>query len=461
MVTVSGPDGGFAFDAPRGKYLLTAVIAGRSQLLGEMAPFTGMGEDVIAGPGQDTTHLVFRWRRPAVVAGRVSDDQDEPVTGALVQVFYPGVADGRRQMREVAQVSTDDRGEYRVWGIPGANYYVKVTAQPWWPADPPVAYAPVYYPGTGDASRAALLAVRPGEEVHADFTLTAEPAATVTVNCGNCDAGTAAEGGPRAVSLTMIEEGLGGTNTPAAGQGVQQWPATVDTVPPGRYLVRLSDEDAANPRVAEQWIDVGPGKTAVSLSLRPAAVVTGKVTFKSGSPGMVGLAQDTNGEAQWAQVVQDGTFRIASVPAGKYHVMISGNSYPEIVRAGDEVLPDGVVDVREGVETKLSIVVNSGSGSVKGFAVRDGRPVANMLVVLVPTGAAGGYPNQGWQTDSDGSFDWTSMRAGDYLLFAVDDPTIAFADADVIKPYLSQAKAIRIEPGKTCEERVPVQSTGK
>jgi hypothetical protein len=148
------------------------------------------------------------------------------------------------------------------------------------------------------------------------------------------------------------------------------------------------------------------------------------------------------------------------VRAGKYHVLIpEGDKYPETIQAGNALLADGLVSVQDGVETKLSIVVNAGSGGLKGFAVRDGRPVANMLVGLVPTGAASGSPNQGWQTDSDGSFDWTTLRAGDYLLFAVDDPTIAYADAAAIKPYLAQAKAIRIEPGKVLEERVPVQVT--
>ena len=457
MAVISGADGGFAFDAPRGKYVLSAVIAGRSELLGETGPFTGLGEDVITGPDQDSAHLVFRWRRPAAIAGRVVDDQEEPVAGAMVRLLHPGVTNGHVQTAEVGQTQTDDRGEYRFWGIPGANYYVEVTAQPWWHSEPPLTYGAVYYPGTGDASRAALLTVRPGEEARADFTLTAEPAATVTVNCGNCDAETAA-----AVNVSLAAEGLDGTSEVAAAQMVQQWPATVNTVPPGRYLVRLSSGNEADARVAEQWVDVGPGETAVSLSLHAGAVVSGKVTVRNGSAGSLILSRDPFSQQEATPIAQDGTFRFGSVPAGQYHVVIPGSDiHPETIEVADELVADGVVNIRDGVETKLSIVANSGSGAVKGFAVRDGRPAANMLVVLVPTGAAGGYPNQGWQTDSDGSFDWTSMRAGDYLLFAVDDPGIAFADADAIKPYLARAKPIHIEPGKTYEERVPVQASAK
>jgi hypothetical protein len=460
MVTVSGADGGFSFSAPRGKFLLTAVIAGKSQILGEMSPFSGTGTDVITGPDQDTAHLVFRWRRPAVVAGRVMDDQGEPVEGATVQLFYPGVANGHKQMTEVAHTSTDDRGEYRLWGIPGAEYYLEVTAEPWWRAESPVTYGLVYYPGTSEAARAALLSVQPGGEAHADFTLTARGLSNVTIYCGNCGTGAAGEAGSGAVSLTATAVGLGGTEEVVAAQMVPEWPFKLSTLPPGRYLVQLSGQDEANPGIAEQWVDVGPGETAVSLSLHPGAAVSGKVTCKGGSVGSIALSQDPYRQPQYAAVGPDGAFRITSVRAGKYHVLIpEGDKYPETIQAGNALLADGLVSVQDGVETKLSIVVNAGSGGLKGFAVRDGRPVANMLVGLVPTGAASGSPNQGWQTDSDGSFDWTTLRAGDYLLFAVDDPTIAYADAAAIKPYLAQAKAIRIEPGKVLEERVPVQVT--
>jgi len=161
-------------------------------------------------------------------------------------------------------------------------------------------------------------------------------------------------------------------------------------------------------------------------------------------------------------VGRDGSFRIPRIEPGKFHVEIYGAGYyVESIRAGDAVLPGGVVNIEDGVETRLSIMASNESGRLKGFATRDDQPVANMLVVLALRDPASGKPNQGFQTDSDGSFDWPAMPPGDYLLFAVDDPTIAFADAETIKPYLSQAKSIRIEAGKVYEERVPAQVVAK
>jgi hypothetical protein len=119
------------------------------------------------------------------------------------------------------------------------------------------------------------------------------------------------------------------------------------------------------------------------------------------------------------------------------------------------------VNIEDGAELRLSIVASNKSVRFRGFATRDDQPLGNMLVVIVPRDPVSAYSNQGYQTDSDGSFDWPALPAGDYLLFAVDDPTIAYADPETVKPYLSQAKQIRIEPGKVLEERVPVQAVVK
>ncbi len=477
LVTSAGSDGRFGFDAPRGKFTLSAVVAGRSEKFGLTSPFAGMGCAVITGPDQDTAHLVFRWYRPVVIAGRVLDDQGEPVERARVQLLYSGVVGGRSRITPLTDAWTDDRGDYRIWWVSGATYYLVVTAQPWYgnnglarlgQTQAPVAYATVYYPGTTDIARAAPLTVPSGGEAHADFTLTAVAAATITVNCDNDAAGEASATQRRGgMTARVIAEGIGGTETVVSQPPVFRCPFTVNGVLPGRYLLRLSNTGTANPLVAQQWIDVGAGDMAVSLSLHPPASVRGNVTLKSGGarPGgtlVVHLSREAGNTSVSMAVGTDGGFSVPRIEPGKYRVFVSGAGYyAETIRAGDTALPDGVVNIEDGVESRLNIVASNESGRLKGYATRDDQPVANMLVVLVPRDPASGYPNQPFQTDSDGSFDWPPTRAGDYLLFAVDDPTVAWADPQTVRPYLSQAKSIRIEPGKVTEERVPVQAAAR
>lgn len=476
MIATSAGDGSFGFDAARGKYNLMAVIAGISQPFGQLSRFVRMGTSVITGPDQDTAHLVFRWHRLAVITGRVLDDQGEPVENAHVRFLCSAVLAGRKRISQATGASTDDQGYYRAWAVIDGAYYAFVTAEPWWNSQgesaggtqPAPVYPTVYYPGTTDLTRATLLTVQPGEEARVDFTLTAMAAAKLTVNCDNCETGAPpALRRNNGMELRVIAEGLGGTETTVAQRPAHLWPVTIDTVPPGHYLVRLSGAGAENALTAERWVDVGAGDIAVSLSLHPAAAVSGRLTLKANAappprPLTVVLSPESNGRSASATVGSDGTFRISNVAPGKYHVYATGGYYhAETVRTGDGALPAGLLNVEDGAEYRVDIVASNETGRLKGFATRDDRPVANMLVILMPADSSSGYPNLGFQTDSDGSFDWTTMRAGDYLLFAIDDPTIAYADAEAVRPYLSQAKSIRIEPGKVYEERVPVQATAK
>jgi len=270
-----------------------------------------------------------------------------------------------------------------------------------------------------------------------------------------------------ATTLSLIAEGIGGTQTIVAQQEVLFFPAVVRGVPPGHYLLRLFHVGPGDGPTAHQWVDVGAGDLTVTIVSRPPASVTGKVIFKDGTSQPRGTLvlrlQRELGDMWISQTVKpDGSFHIQRIEPGRFHVEIYGAGYyVESIRAGDAVLPGGVVNIEDGVETRLSIMASNESGRLKGFATRDDQPVANMLVVLALRDPASGKPNQGFQADSDGSFDWPAMPPGDYLLFAVDDPTIAFADAETIKPYLSQAKSIRIEAGKVYEERVPAQVVAK
>ena len=476
MGVITGPDGRFSFDAPRGIFRLSAVVAGHSQVFGEMSPFSDAGIGVVTGPDEDTAHLVFRWFRPAVITGRVLDDQGEPVENARVKLLHYGVADGRTRIGPRNEASTNDRGEYRIWEIPAASYYLIATGRPWyaeaWAVGPgkpqaPVAYRPVYYPGTADVTHAAPLTVHPGEEAHADFAFSAVAAANVTVNCDNntsvVEALPAAPNG--AMTLSVIGQSIGGEAVLSQTAFII-CPFTVNGVLPGHYLLRLSDTEAAGPRAAQRWVDVGVGDIEVSLSLHPAAALSGRVTLKNAGAWpnglLVGLFRDLDNWSETMPIGADGSFSVPHVEPGKYLVSVSGAGYyAETIRAGDVALPRGVVNIEDGAELRLSIVASNKSVRFRGFATRDDQPLGNMLVVIVPRDPVSAYSNQGYQTDSDGSFDWPALPAGDYLLFAVDDPTIAYADPETVKPYLSQAKQIRIEPGKVLEERVPVQAVVK
>jgi hypothetical protein len=68
------------------------------------------------------------------------------------------------------------------------------------------------------------------------------------------------------------------------------------------------------------------------------------------------------------------------------------------------------------------------------------------LVLLLP---ARGSPDpcgyHAYETDSDGSFEFTEVPPGDYVLFAVDNLEFEYANPQVVRPYIAAGKRISVK----------------
>jgi hypothetical protein len=56
--------------------------------------------------------------------GRILDEDGEAVPGATVRVMRYQYQQGDRRLTQVGTAQTDDRGQYRVWGLMPGDYYV-------------------------------------------------------------------------------------------------------------------------------------------------------------------------------------------------------------------------------------------------------------------------------------------------------------------------------------------------
>ena len=129
-----------------------------------------------------------------------------------MQLIRSSVTGGRRSAAVFAYQRTNDLGEYRFGRLPGDSlYFLAVTGEPWYnqsgSASPDTtlaaAYAPVYYPNTSAASKAAPIALKQGEEARADFSLSTVSSASVTIR-HNAPPGTRG-------TVTLTYEGVAGT----------------------------------------------------------------------------------------------------------------------------------------------------------------------------------------------------------------------------------------------------------
>lgn len=76
------------------------------------------------GDGQELKAIDFRLPRGSIITGHLYDENGDPLPGATVQAARYQFAQGRRQLVAAGTAQTDDRGEYRVWGLNPGEYYI-------------------------------------------------------------------------------------------------------------------------------------------------------------------------------------------------------------------------------------------------------------------------------------------------------------------------------------------------
>jgi len=120
-----------------GNFTFKTVDVGTYTLIGERPGFVrgAFGEDRVGGQartievttGKSTGGIQLKLLPQSVIAGRVFDQDGDPIQNAQVQVMrysYPG---GKRQLSAAQQGTTNDLGEFRVPGLAPGRYYVSAS----------------------------------------------------------------------------------------------------------------------------------------------------------------------------------------------------------------------------------------------------------------------------------------------------------------------------------------------
>jgi protocatechuate 3,4-dioxygenase beta subunit len=183
-----------------GRFLLKDLEPGRYHFAASRASFvtqyyeakgTDDGAVLSLRPGERVSDVLFRMIVSGVVTGRVTNEDGESMVRAQVVALQrpseealedesPSAA-RKWTLQPVSSAQTDDRGQYRIFGLKPGEYYLKAldSSEP----DPNrlvddsswirdllgSEYAPAYYPGVAQASQAEVVSVRAGDEVQADI----------------------------------------------------------------------------------------------------------------------------------------------------------------------------------------------------------------------------------------------------------------------------------------------------
>ena len=168
-------------ELPAGKYSVGAHRSGYLSASFGQRVVEAPGTPIEVRDGQTVEQINLRLLRGGVVTGRVVDEYGDPAIGANVQVLRYQFHNGTRRLVPVGGGfglnRTDDRGEFRLYGLPAGQYYVSArpenlmgnvviyaAGRPQDGAAEASAPALSYYPNSPDPGGAQRVTVAAGRE---------------------------------------------------------------------------------------------------------------------------------------------------------------------------------------------------------------------------------------------------------------------------------------------------------
>jgi hypothetical protein len=415
--------------------------------------------DVKVEKDQSVSDIAIRLTPLGVISGRVLDADGDPVRGATVNALRYAYSAGKKELRNVEEVQSNDQGDFRLFGLRPGTFYLKASLLHRGAPGPQDTSS--YYPATVDESHAAPIELRAGAQLRGfDIRLQATGLYSIRFELER----DSPESRTAPAAYLVSSQGF----VDIRGQGWSPAGLVFQGVPPGSYEAVVNRTDGEKQSYAIQPVEVvNADVDGGTLTFVPAAEVTGSVRVEGGpSSGIEKLSANLRPVRQFpsdsnrnAPIGRDGSFRIRDVAPGVYEVSINGPTalYLKSVRMGDKQLTDRRVDLALNV-APLLVVLGADVGEVEG-SVRNakGEPVVRARVNAIAYGDHLGRIDlhHFTFTDDKGEFKIKDVAPGEYKIFAWEDvPVGAPQDPGFRKPFENQAATVRMRPN--AHEKVQV-----
>jgi 5-hydroxyisourate hydrolase-like protein (transthyretin family) len=477
-ITSTDRDGRFSFSTlPADRYV---VGASKAPYLGAVAGARRPGRPgspIVVADGEKLANVAIRLPLGASISGTIIDERGQPAVNTPVMARQRRMQNGEPMLvappGATSNASTDERGRYRLYGLPPGEYVVSATraafpitarqlsdaevdrglqgSAPPAPAVETMAAVPSFFPGTTRQAEATPVAVAVGEDrqgvdFRVELARTARVGGTVTTS----------EGLPAEGTVVMLSS--------APSSPLQQTSVASVTrdgrfqmaaIAPGSYTVtsRRTLQGSPGTQFAVATIEVaGVDQPDIPLVLRPAMTLTGRLAFDGASPApalggqRIPFRSLTPAVASFAtpQVTPTsptGAFSIAGVTPGRFVIggpLTFGATTASVTWALESVLADGrditdlAIDITaESLPKEVIVTFSDRPQALAGrLQTAAGSPASDYTVILFP--ADKNYWLHGSRRiltarpATDGRFQFggpgpASVPAGAYLLAAVTD----------------------------------------
>ena len=456
---------------PGGYKLSVRRVGFVAQEYGQRKP-GGPGAVLSLRPRKEMKDLVFYMVPSAVIAGKVLDEDGEPMQSVFVSAMQETYSDGKRNLSIFGNVVTNDLGEYRLYGLTPGKYYISAVFPQWGryggndeSSDNPEqsqGYAKMFYPGTADRAKATPISVKAGEEIPStDILMRPVPVFHVRGHAYNQithKSGT--------VASIMLKPKASGRDWDFGDRqtDVQKKDGSFDIaeVLPGSYILIAFWFDEGKGYSTRMPLEVGSANVeGVSVTLGPGVTINGQIVWDgraSLEAEELTVALEPSDHVNFldsdTRVTQNNGFAVKDVGEGTYFVNVNGQSkdcYIKDVRYGESSALDEGFTVTRGNAAALQIVMSPRGARVQGsVADSDSLPAAGVWVVLIPDTSRRGisrlYKSQ--TTDQYGHFDMRGITPGEYKLFSwTEAQEGSWEDAEFLKPFEEKGETIFVQEG--------------
>jgi hypothetical protein len=429
--------------------------------------------------GQSLDDLQLRMLPTAIITGRITDEDGDPMSN--VRVIVQKKRPGKSSRETTGGEATNDLGEYRLAGLFPGQYWVVAMPPPDFrdyeqphpksPLENPQSetqtdtrYRTTYYPGTYDAMQASAITLRAGDEMPVNFTL--EPSRTYRVH----GIVTGVTPGQKPI-VELIPKAGDAMHANEVGPDGQFELRGVGT---GSYVIRASAGTDSQTLTTQQDLSVVAADVE-GVKLTPMAsfkisghlYVEGKaagdltqysVNLRAGeSPDDNSLFPSQEFFGANAPVDRFGNFEWKTVNPGNYVVQVYGGDghglFMKSIRLGGKDIETGFT---ASGPASLDVMISFKGGVIEGTVVEKEKDVdedyavPNATVVAVPEEKFRKLPGHFGigSSDQHGRFTIRGLAPGNYTLYSWPDiEDGVYHDADFLKSQAANGKAVKIEEG--------------
>ena len=408
-----------------------------------MARKDPQSKNVLVGEDEPVDNINFALVRGGVITGRVTDADGRPVIEQQISVYTIENLEkrsGDQPMWTDWYVQTDDRGIYRIFGLPPGRYKVAAgrtddNAYNFSAPGRPT-YRQVFHPDATDHTKATVIEVSEGSEAsNVDIALARAlqifSASGVAID----------DKGMPVPNLRLEVQRRVGQRTEfvnAFAASNRRGEFVIEGLVPGKYAMSLSDLSGGDMHAEALSFDIIDQDVAgLTVRLSKGASLTGFVVLDNENKSLFSklsevqlraFATASSGVGNFATspIGPDGSFRLAGLPGGTINLMLGSMFNPVVkgfvimrVERDGIVSPSSRLEIKEGEQlTGVRVIVSYGTATIRGLVkLENGSPPdgARIFMRLAKPGEAFSSFRSG-MVDERGQFLMDGLPAGTYEL---------------------------------------------